>query len=378
MSTTPQQTGAKARMVIGFQNNVGEAATVGYIMPYNTCGIVPSQALTDAQTITFSRNPQEPIRGNTDINGPVTIPVDSRAMYYWLMAMFGAPSNPGAAAVAWVGGQARDLGYLAVPTVANGRYYEVTTAGTTGITEPTWPTTVGTTVVDGTATWTCRAFTHTFTIPEEQPYLTIEMQYLRMAVPAYIRFVDCKVSTFEMEIGGDGELVANLNVAGCTYDVDTSPFDADPTAVTMSRLQNFQSQFEENGAPARATNVGLNVDFDLDLGDEQYEIGGQGFRGDIPEGVPKITGRLTALFRDIDRMQAARSGTIRSLGINVGASDVSAMNILLQEIQYAVNGPRVEGPRGVREELEFGAFWSEGPVQSAIIVELINTDQHAA
>jgi microcystin-dependent protein len=35
--------------------------------------------------------------------------------------------------------------------------YEVTTAGTSGGTEPTWPTTPGNTVSDGTVTWTCRA-----------------------------------------------------------------------------------------------------------------------------------------------------------------------------------------------------------------------------
>ena len=42
----------------------------------------------------------------------------------------------------------------AIPTVANGRFYKVTTAGTSGAGEPTWPTTYGGTVVDGTVTWT--------------------------------------------------------------------------------------------------------------------------------------------------------------------------------------------------------------------------------
>jgi hypothetical protein len=42
------------------------------------------------------------------------------------------------------------------PTVGNTLRYEATTAGTSGATEPVWPTTAGATVVDGTVTWTCR------------------------------------------------------------------------------------------------------------------------------------------------------------------------------------------------------------------------------
>jgi phage tail sheath gpL-like len=44
---------------------------------------------------------------------------------------------------------------------ANGYYYQATaiTTGTTGSTEPTWPTTIGTTVVDSGVTWTCWGFT---------------------------------------------------------------------------------------------------------------------------------------------------------------------------------------------------------------------------
>lgn len=38
---------------------------------------------------------------------------------------------------------------------SNGLYFKATTGGTVGSVEPTWPTTIGSTVTDGSVTWTC-------------------------------------------------------------------------------------------------------------------------------------------------------------------------------------------------------------------------------
>lgn len=57
---------------------------------------------------------------------------------------------------AWAGTTAYSLGNRRIPTVSNGYYYEVTVAGTSSGIAPTWPTTIGDTIVDGTVTWVCR------------------------------------------------------------------------------------------------------------------------------------------------------------------------------------------------------------------------------
>lgn len=57
----------------------------------------------------------------------------------------------------WQPSTVYSAGATRIPTinvVATGYYYTAS-AGTSGATEPTWPTTIGATVADGTVTWTC-------------------------------------------------------------------------------------------------------------------------------------------------------------------------------------------------------------------------------
>lgn len=55
---------------------------------------------------------------------------------------------------AWAPAVVVILNDIYLPITANGHRYKVTTAGTTGASEPTWPTTAGTTVASGTAVFT--------------------------------------------------------------------------------------------------------------------------------------------------------------------------------------------------------------------------------
>lgn len=65
---------------------------------------------------------------------------------------------------AWVALTNYSIGNFVRPTTPNGFRYEVTTdAGSAAAGEPVWPLTVGTTVVDGGITWTCRTFAITDT-----------------------------------------------------------------------------------------------------------------------------------------------------------------------------------------------------------------------
>jgi prepilin-type N-terminal cleavage/methylation domain-containing protein len=54
----------------------------------------------------------------------------------------------------WDGLTAYSIGDFIIPTTNNGHRYRCTTAGTSAVSEPTWPTTKAGTVVDGTVIWT--------------------------------------------------------------------------------------------------------------------------------------------------------------------------------------------------------------------------------
>ncbi|MBM4137215.1 MAG: hypothetical protein FJ241_10360 [Nitrospira sp.] len=55
----------------------------------------------------------------------------------------------------WVTGTGYALNAVVIPTVPNNFRYECIVAGTSGASEPVWPTSIGGTVADGTVTWRC-------------------------------------------------------------------------------------------------------------------------------------------------------------------------------------------------------------------------------
>lgn len=73
--------------------------------------------------------------------------------------------------VTWGATIAYAVGDQVVPTTADGLYFRCTTPGTSAGSQPTWPTTPGQTVTDGSVTWTCVGSTATGNLPTTALYL---------------------------------------------------------------------------------------------------------------------------------------------------------------------------------------------------------------
>jgi len=96
----------------------------------------------------FKGNRTEP--GNIMLAQEKEFPSDTLSEYWPIEIEFECGFYSGSV---WDDATAYTLGDIVIPTTENGLAYECTVAGTSGGTEPTFPLTIGGTVVDNTVTW---------------------------------------------------------------------------------------------------------------------------------------------------------------------------------------------------------------------------------
>ena len=279
-------------------------------IPYNSCTVAAEQNRTAPGTMTGRRDPVEPIMGNINVGGGITIPLDTN-VFGWILALsFGNP----------------------VTTSLGGGKYQ-----------------------------------HVFKPGNEQPSFSLEKAFSNGDY-----FVDkgCKISSLGFSFGGDGELTCDVQVLGCNETISDEPISDSVTELTLDRLNNFQAGLKvDNNAVAVATEVTLDVGFGLD--EEGYAIGGGGFRTRINEGLLELSGNMTAFYDDDTYIQKAMNSTITALQIKLTKGG-NSLQIDLPEVQFPRRSPSIEGAAGVMQELEYGAFYKTNALGTSIQFTLIN------
>ncbi len=311
-----QATGVKSQVVIGFEGVFKTAPADGFLMPVNSCTVKASRPKNTAGTIRGNLNPAAPFDGNLIASGDIVVPVDSVAFWYWLRLAMGSP-----------------------------------------ITTGTGP------------------YVHTYGLGGVRPSFTLELQFTDLGSARYMRYRGCKISTMKIDMGGDGELVATLGVVGADYSIETAPFDATPTAVSMNRMKNSHLALTEGGsAIENAMSFGIDVNFNLDT--ENYCIGGAGKLYNILDGLYTVNGSLKALFEDTALILKAQSSTESSI-VATFTNGAAVLAFTVPELQYQEDMPAIEGPKGVQVTLPFVAYYENASQATSMQVVLTNADEHA-
>ena len=308
-----QARGYMGQLMLDFETAFGVNPTTaaGKIMPFNSLELVGSQNLIDPATITGTRNPVEPGKGNLSVSGSMTIPMGLKDIGWWLKGMFGAP----------------------------------TTTGTTN-------------------------YTHKYKVGNTQPSLVVQKGFTDLG--KYMVYNGVKIGTFKLGFGGDAELTASMDLVGATETINSTTYDAAATSVQLQRLNNFQASIKEGGVSV-ANILSGEIDLDFGLDSTQYVIGKNGTLGDIPEGIIKVSGNIKALFTDTTLLEKGINNTESSLEVAFTIDANNSLTLSIPELIYERKTPPISGPSGVVVELNWKGYYTDGADASAMVVTLKNS-----
>lgn len=279
-------------------------------LPFNSCTVAAEQNRTAPGTMTGTRNPVEPIMGNINVGGGLTIPLDVNAFGWILAVAFGNPTTT---------------------SVTGGKYQHVFKPGT------------------------------------EQPSISLEKAFSN---GEYYVDKGCKISSMGFSFGGDGELTCDVQMLGCNEVINDEPISDSVTELALDRLNNFQAALKiDNAEVAVATELTLDINFGLD--EEGYAIGGNGFRSRINEGLLELSGSMTAFYDDATYVEKAMNGTITALQVKL-TKQGNSLQIDLPEVLFPRKSPTIEGSAGVMQNLDYGAFFKNNALGTSVQFTLIN------
>ena len=219
---------------------------------------------------------------------------------------------------------------------------------------------------------------HTFKIHpiNSVPSFTLARGFRDITPEVWQYYTGCKVNTWTLEVGGDGELIQTLDIIGADEIASNSPYDSggSPTALRkpLDRFEQFDATAQE-GIPLAPVNVLKTVNFEVtnDLDEDSFTIGGQGTRAALPEGIAGVSGSISALFVDETILTKAQNNTTSALEI-LFTQGTNTLRIYIPELKFQQNSPSIPGPAGVELNLDFQAFFSTNVEESAVVIELTN------
>lgn len=321
-----QAKGSKGQLLIDSETTFKSTRAVvdAHVLPFTSESFKMSRNLIDSASIRSNRNPYEPVRGNQDVAGDITVELDP-----YMGRMF---------------------------------YHALGTFSTTG----------------------SNPYSHTFTISDLPTGLTVEKGFTD--INQYFVFNGCKVNSMRMTLRPEGFIETVFNLMGATTTISTTSIDASPTNYSTSAVggpfDGFDIRLYEGGSLlCTATEMEFTLENNLD--GSVYVISctdaGTGTRYSLPEGLVKISGTVRCLFEDVTLYNKALNSQETSLkaiitqGTGAGTAYNEKMEIYIDELYFSPDAPVINGPQGILVELPFTGYYKDGSHSSAFAIVLWNT-----
>jgi hypothetical protein len=304
--------GANTRIALKKQTTAGVAATGNFIL-------IPAVSLRMGQQQTFlpndligqGRDPARPSRDVSETTGQAVLPVDLRAIGYWLSMIFGAPITTGAGPYTheWrSGGLATDL-------------------------------------------------------------YSIEQQHPDLATPRYFLNKDVTGDGFDLELAPNGQLQMTFDLSYGAQTPSSSSGAGTPTSVAVVRFSQFENYINLNGT-ALGKIVRARMPFRNQLDKIRY-VGGAGAVGDTAPGSTESRGQLTARFADNTLVQLALDQTTFSLEVGFEKSASQKLSFKLEQAEIATTGSPPAGAGAIELVLDLIGSKAASPSRM-MTVTLIN------
>lgn len=319
MTTDPQATGALSKLLLGFETEFGVLAEEGVELPFVSFGLKRTKNKVSSPVITGDFNPPKPSDGKISVVGPIRVPMDSVASWYW----FKAACNT------------------------------LTTTGT-------------------------GPFNHEFKMigATQRTSISLEIQHPDLKLKKYFQYTGCKINGISFSVGEEGEKFMDLDVVAQDRTIAASSFDDAAPQVKRSPLDDSMAQVKVGGDVfATSTTTSCNVAFNMDT-DTRF-IGGGGKVGTLSDAMIKVSGKHDFIFTNTLLLQMAIDSTETSIEqIFIAASD-KKVAIKVPELMFQEEDPGVPGPQGIVISLPWEGYYDDSPDASAIVVTVTNGDAHA-
>lgn len=174
---------------------------------------------------------------------------------------------------AWQASHAYVVNDTVIPTTANEVEYKCTTAGTSGGTEPTWPTEVGQTVTDGTVVWTV-SYDYDYRLTSGYHTFLEKSYRKRLVIPNYIQ-VDSLASQSTAYTGYAEDTESSALIAKRDFKRMRVDSNAQATSIATAILSHYQLE-AERGHGLVPINLGQEIgDFVKikDSREDDYRVG---------------------------------------------------------------------------------------------------------